>query len=98
VATYRELKTQLAELESQAAAIRQQEYDAVLADIRAKVVDFGFTEREIFGSRRGRPRSSSGPSPAKYRDPATGTTWSGRGRAPNWIRNAKNRDKFLIHE
>jgi DNA-binding protein H-NS len=98
VATYRELKTQLAELESQAAAIRQQEYDAVLADIRAKVVDFGFTEREIFGSRRGRPRSSSGASPAKYRDPATGTTWSGRGRAPNWIRNAKNRDKFLIHE
>jgi len=98
VATYKELKAQLAELESQASAVRQQEYDAVLADIRAKVVEFGYTEREIFGSRRGRPRLSHGASPAKYRDPATGATWSGRGRAPNWIKDAKNRDKFLIRE
>ncbi|MBN6209404.1 H-NS histone family protein [Ralstonia pickettii] len=29
-----------------------------------------------------------------YRDPKTGATWSGRGRAPTWI--GKNRDKFLI--
>ncbi|WP_112175456.1 H-NS histone family protein [Paraburkholderia unamae] len=98
MATYKELKAQLAELESQAAAIRQQEYDAVLADIRAKVAEFGYTEREIFGSRRGRPRHSPDALPAKYRDPATGATWSGRGRAPNWIKDAKNRDKFLILE
>jgi DNA-binding protein H-NS len=96
VATYRELKAQLAELENQAAAVRQQEYDSVLADIRAKVVEFGYTERDIFGSHRGRPRLSHRAVPAKYRDPATGATWSGRGRAPNWIKDAKNRDRFLI--
>jgi DNA-binding protein H-NS len=96
VATYMELKTQLAELESQAAAVRQQEYDAVLAEIRAKVAEFGYTEREIFGSRRGRPRLSHGALPAKYRDPVTGATWSGRGRAPNWIKGVENRDRFLI--
>jgi DNA-binding protein H-NS len=98
MATYKELKAQLAELESQAAAVRQKEYDAVLADIRAKVVEFGYTEREIFGSRRGRPKLSHGPVPAKYRDPATGATWSGRGRAPTWIRDVKNRDRFLIRD
>jgi len=98
VPTYKELKAQLAELKMKAAAVRQQEYDAVLADIRTKVVEFGYTEREIFGSRRGRPRLSRGVSAAKYRDPATGATWSGRGRAPNWIRDAKNRDRFLIRE
>ncbi|PVX85679.1 H-NS histone family protein [Paraburkholderia unamae] len=98
MATYRELKAQLAELESQATALRQQEYDAVLADIREKVIEFGYTEREIFGSRRGRPRLSHSVSPAKYRDPATGATWSGRGRVPNWIKDAKNRDRFLIRE
>jgi len=58
VPTYKELKAQLAELVMKAAAVRQQEYDAVLADIRTKVVEFGYTEREIFGSLRGRPRPS----------------------------------------
>ncbi|MFT0174524.1 hypothetical protein ACLKMY_37125 [Paraburkholderia mimosarum] len=54
--TYKELKAQLVELVMKAAAaVRQQEHDAVLADIRTKVVEFGYTEREIFGSRRGRP-------------------------------------------
>ncbi|MCX5542103.1 H-NS histone family protein [Paraburkholderia sp. CNPSo 3076] len=98
MATYKELKAQLAELESQAAAARRKEYDAVLADIRIKVAEFGYTVRDIFGNRRGRSRLSRGASPAKYRDPATGATWSGRGRAPNWIKDAKNRDRFLIRE
>ncbi|WP_246217442.1 H-NS family nucleoid-associated regulatory protein [Paraburkholderia panacisoli] len=34
---------------------------------------------------------------AKYRDPATGKTWSGRGLAPLWIRD-KKRERFLIAE
>ena len=37
-----------------------------------------------------------GPQPAKYRDPETGATWSGRGRAPAWIANSKDRTKFEI--
>jgi DNA-binding protein H-NS len=99
LATCRELKAQIAELESQAAAARQAEFQAVLEDIRAKVAEYGITERDIFGSRRGRPAGHAGnPLPAKYRDPASGLTWSGRGRAPNWIRDAKNRDRFLINE
>ncbi|WP_321943912.1 H-NS histone family protein [Paraburkholderia tropica] len=32
----------------------------------------------------------------KFRNPKTGETWSGMGRAPVWIREAKNRDRFLI--
>jgi DNA-binding protein H-NS len=31
----------------------------------------------------------------KYRDPATGNTWTGRGKAPKWI-DGKDRAKFLI--
>jgi DNA-binding protein H-NS len=37
-----------------------------------------------------------GPQPAKYRDPKSGATWSGRGPAPAWMANAKSRAKFLI--
>ncbi|MEX3973208.1 H-NS family nucleoid-associated regulatory protein [Paraburkholderia caribensis] len=37
-----------------------------------------------------------GPQPAKYRDPKTGATWSGRGPAPAWLAGTKDRTKFLI--
>jgi len=37
-----------------------------------------------------------GPQPAKYRNPKTGATWSGRGPAPAWLAGAKDRTKFLI--
>ncbi|SOE92699.1 DNA-binding protein H-NS [Burkholderia sp. D7] len=39
-----------------------------------------------------------GPQPAMYRDPKSGSTWSGRGRAPAWLAGAKDRSKFLIGE
>ncbi|WP_321941591.1 H-NS histone family protein [Paraburkholderia tropica] len=97
MATFRELKAQMAELEVQAAAARAAEFDEVLADVRAKVAEYGFTERDVFGSRRGRPRKAAASTlPAKYQDPKSGATWSGRGRAPDWIKSAKNRDRFLI--
>ena len=38
----------------------------------------------------------TGPQPAKYRDPKSGATWSGRGPAPAWLADAKDRSKFLI--
>jgi len=38
--------------------------------------------------------------PPKYRNPATGDTWTGRGKPPRWIAQAeadgKKRDDFLI--
>lgn len=33
---------------------------------------------------------------AKYRDPVSGATWSGRARPPAWIKDVKDRSKFLI--
>ena len=38
----------------------------------------------------------SGAGVAKYRDPKSGKTWSGFGRAPQWLASAKKRDAFLI--
>lgn len=34
----------------------------------------------------------------KYRNPENGATWTGRGKPPNWIKDAKNRDAFLINQ
>lgn len=58
--------------------------------------------------RRGRPAGKSTKSdvkakaaakpklPAKYRNPKTGETWSGWARPPLWIKDVKDRTKFLI--
>ncbi|WP_250479919.1 MULTISPECIES: H-NS histone family protein [unclassified Caballeronia] len=35
--------------------------------------------------------------PAKYRDPKTGAEWSGHARPPLWIKDVKDRSKFLIN-
>ena len=34
--------------------------------------------------------------PAKYLDPKTGKSWSGRGPAPAWLANARNKNRFLV--
>ena len=50
----------------------------------------------------GRPAKSStgavakGKMPAKYLNPKTGETWSGHARPPAWIKDVKDRSKFLI--
>jgi DNA-binding protein H-NS len=96
VPTYKELKAQMDELTQQAELARQAEFQSVVEEIRAKVAEYGITERDIFGSRRGRPRKAGTVVTAKYRDPRSGATWSGRGRAPNWLKDVKNRDRFLV--
>jgi DNA-binding protein H-NS len=39
---------------------------------------------------------AKGKMPAKYRDPKTGATWSGHARPPAWIKDVKDRTRFLI--
>jgi DNA-binding protein H-NS len=39
---------------------------------------------------------AKGKLPPKYRDPRTGATWSGHARPPAWIKDVKDRSKFLI--
>ena len=61
------------------------EFHSIIEAIRAQVVEYGNTEKDIFGVRRGRTaRTPVAPVAAKYRGPKTGATWSRRGRAPAW--------------
>ncbi len=39
---------------------------------------------------------ATGKLPAKYLNPTTGATWSGRGPAPAWLAAAKDRSAFLV--
>ena len=53
-----------------------------------------FTASDLF-SRKAGARSSSGKVAPKYRNPSTGETWTGRGKAPKWI-EGRDRSSFII--
>jgi len=95
MASYKELKAQLKKLSEEAEAARLAELQAVIEDICAKVAEYGLTDEDIFERQRAPRRATKIPVPPKYRNPKTGATWSGRGRAPEWIKG-KKRERFLI--
>jgi DNA-binding protein H-NS len=94
---YADLKAQIAKLQAQADEARRTEIDNVVADIRQKIAEYGLTAQDLgfaVAARRGRPPKKA-PLPAKYQDPKSGNTWSGRGKPPKWI-VGKNRERFVI--
>ena len=102
MSTYQELLAQKAALERQAAALAQQidearraERTAVLDQIRALMAEHGVTLAELGGATGKTGRSAKTATAkttrkvaAKYRDAATGHSWSGRGLQPNWLKKA----------
>jgi DNA-binding protein H-NS len=100
MATYQELlsqratlEQQQAELERQIAEARRAERAGVLAQIKSLMAQHGVTLAEL-GSAAGKaPRGSTkmggGSKVApKFRNAATGDTWSGRGLKPKWLQAA----------
>ncbi|MEI6001981.1 H-NS histone family protein [Paraburkholderia bengalensis] len=75
---------------------------AWIADAKDRSIYLADTEPEMpVSSNAVRAREGAyvrGPQPAKYRDPKSGATWSGRGPAPAWLATVKDRNKFLITE
>ncbi|HKU00464.1 MAG TPA: H-NS histone family protein [Paraburkholderia sp.] len=94
---YSELKAQIAKLQAQADEARRTEIADIIAMIREKIVEYGLSAQDLgfaAAARRGRPPKKA-PLPARYQDPKTGATWSGRGKPPKWIAG-KNRERYLI--
>ncbi len=87
--TLSELLAQKAALEKQIAETQREERAAAIAQVKTLMAQYGLTLADIGGSTRstGAPRGGAKVAP-KYRDPATGATWSGRGLQPKWLREA----------
>jgi DNA-binding protein H-NS len=96
MATYHELKAQLADLARQTEEAKAAEVQALIDDIRTKVAEYGLTEKDIFGRQRRAQAKRAFTGIPQYRDPKTGAEWTGHGRAPAWIKDVKDRTKFLI--
>lgn len=93
--TYQELLAQRAELEKKIEAERAIERAKALTTVRELCAEHGITADDLAPSASKKQPRATGVVPAKYRDPATGATWTGRGKEPTWIRD-KDRDAFLI--
>ena len=95
--SYKQLTAQLEKLHKEVAAAREKDIDQAIAEIKEKIAEYDITAEELgFTSRRAGPARKKA-LPARYMNPKTGETWSGRGRAPGWLAG-KNRERFLIKE
>lgn len=115
MASYKELKAKADELLRQAEAARSAEIESVVSQIKKIMEEYGVTLADLRGAgggkRRGRKpgarkvkakkaKGARAKVAPKYRDPATGKTWSGRGKEPTWLvaykRKGKKREDFAI--
>lgn len=93
MATYKELQEQISKLQNEAASILAAERNQAIAGIIEQMALFGISldDLKIKGNKNKKAKS---PVDAKFKDPLTGKTWSGRGRQPTWIKGS--RDSYLI--
>ena len=79
------------------ASRRAAEEQNVLNDIRQKAAQLGLSFDDLLGKLQGPAKRSVA---MKYRDPATGVEWSGRGRKPlwaqAWLNSGRSLDEVLI--
>jgi DNA-binding protein H-NS len=95
---YEELRAKAAEILAQAEQVKSEERQKTIDTVRVMVQTYDITARDLGLDKS--PKGKTGPKAgnkiaAKYRDPATGATWSGRGKTPRWI-NGADRSQYAI--
>lgn len=86
MSTLSELLKQRQALEAQIEALQAGARNGAIAEVRALMAGHGLTVQDLVDSPR-RERKVSTVAP-KFKDPATGACWSGRGLQPKWLRAA----------
>lgn len=98
---YASLVKQIASLQAEAEKVRQQEIDGVIARIREAIAFYQLSAADLGFGAKGPARAAKAPAKrgrkpgkakkttaaVKFRDEA-GNTWVGRGKRPQWLRDA----------
>ncbi len=98
--TYKELQSQIEKLQKEAEQARKTELANAIAEIHAKMKEYGISPEDLgfgasIGGKRKPLKATRRPVPPKYRNNATGETWSGRGKPPKWMAG-RDKAQFLI--
>ena len=94
MSSYKDLLAQREQLDKQIKeAIAREKIDGIT---KAKLIieQYNLSASDLF-SRKAGGKSTGNKVAPKYRNPANGETWTGRGKAPKWI-EGKDRSHFLI--
>jgi DNA-binding protein H-NS len=72
-----------------------------LDEVKARAASLGVSLADLVGLGSGKKDGkSAGQTPAKYRNPKTGETWSGRGRPSKWVTEleatGRKREEFAV--
>ena len=91
-----ELLAQKAAIEKQIAEAQRGARSEAIAQVRALMAQYGLTLADIGSKAAAVPRAGGAKKvAAKYRNPATGDTWSGRGLQPKWLKAALTSGRAL---
>jgi len=94
MSSYKELLAQREHLDKQIKEVIALEKAEGIAKAKAIIEQHGLSASDLFNRKTGVKSGSIKVAP-KYRNPATGDTWTGRGKAPKWI-DGKDRGSYLI--
>lgn len=89
MASLKDLLAQRAALEQQIAETQERERSDAVAKVKSLMQEYGLTVADLT-SRAAKTGGAAKASKvaAKYRNQATGETWSGRGLQPKWLKAA----------
>jgi DNA-binding protein H-NS len=94
MSSYKELLAQRELLDKQIKeAVAREKADGI-AKAKLIIEQYDLSASDLF-SRKAGGKSAGGKVAPKYRNPSTGETWTGRGKAPKWI-DGRDRSNFLI--
>lgn len=91
MSSYKELVARKIELDKRIEEMRHTEAKEALATIKQLIETFGFTSQQVFPWKPEEKKKVE----AKYYDPESGASWSGRGKPPKWI-EGKDRSQYEI--
>ncbi len=105
--TYAQIVKQIEALKDEAEKARRKEVEGVIGRIREAIAVYGLTAADLglagaktpkapkaAAKKRGRKPGKAGAAVVKYRNEA-GQTWAGRGKRPQWLRDALAGGKTL---
>lgn len=88
MANLNDLLAQKAELERQIESVQREARNDAVAKVRALMDEYGLTSADLSARVVPRKAVKGGKVAAKYRNSATGDSWSGRGLQPKWLKAA----------
>lgn len=81
-----QLEKQLQDVNAQISAEQQAQKATVIAELVARMREAGISPQELTAKKVTKTAGAHGGKvPVKFRNAATGDSWSGRGKKPNWL-------------